>query len=84
MNSALLAIVAIVLPLAGLWWHFESRRRARAAGAPVRGTGTAAMRAGLLEVQNLLEPERRIDAVREEEKSHDLVVRLDEEGEPPH
>lgn len=82
--AGLAALAAVGLPLAGLWWHFEEKRRAREAGTPARGAGTAALRAGLLEAQNLLEPERRIDAVREEERTRDLVVRLDEEGEPPH
>ena len=54
------------------------------AAAPARGAGTAALRAGLREAQNLLEPERKIEAVREEERAQDRLVRLDEEGDPPH
>jgi hypothetical protein len=39
-------------------------------------------RAGLMEIQNLLEPERKVEILREKDTRDELVVRLDETGDP--
>ena len=79
--AALIALVVVAAVVVGLWQFAEERRRARESGAP-RRAGTAAVRAGLLEMQNLLEPERKVDVARDLERKADLLVELNDEGEP--
>jgi hypothetical protein len=43
-------------------------------------TGANLSRAGLLELQNLLEPDRKIEIVREMENKEALLVALDDHG----
>jgi hypothetical protein len=43
-------------------------------------TGSNLSRAGLMEMQNLLEPERKIEIVRELERKEELLVTLDDQG----
>ena len=43
-------------------------------------TGVNRSRAGLMELQNLLEPERRVEVLRQIENKEGLLVRLDDEG----
>jgi hypothetical protein len=44
-------------------------------------TGANLSRAGLMELQNLLEPERKVEIVREMENKEALLVTLDDKGE---
>jgi hypothetical protein len=78
--AALIAVALILAPLLGLWLHAREKRRERETGA--RGTGAGLVRAGLLEMQNLLEPERKVEVLREADRKDDLLIRLDEEGDP--
>ena len=43
--------------------------------------GTSPIGAGLMEAQNLLEPDRKIEVVREEERKRDLLVDIHEEAD---
>jgi len=43
-------------------------------------TGANLSRAGLMELQNILEPERKIEIVREMENKEELLVTLDDKG----
>jgi hypothetical protein len=43
-------------------------------------TGAALPRAGLMELQNLLEPERKIEILRELDDKAELLVQLDPQG----
>jgi hypothetical protein len=43
-------------------------------------TGANLSRAGLMEMQNLLEPERKVEILREMENKEELLVTLDDEG----
>jgi len=43
-------------------------------------TGAHLARAGLLEMQNLLEPERKVEILREMENKEELLVTLDDQG----
>jgi len=43
-------------------------------------TGANLSRAGLMEMQNLLEPERKVEILREMETKEELLVTLDDEG----
>ena len=70
----LVAIVALIV--------LESRRQVKKYGRG-RGTGTDLARAGLMEIQNLLEPERKVEVLRDMERKEDLLVQLDENGGPP-
>lgn len=79
-----LAIVGIGLSLIVLLIVLESRRQQRKyGGGDRRGAGSALARAGLMEVQNLLEPERKVEVLREMERKEDLLVQLDDQGGPP-
>ena len=64
------AVIAllIALPIWGLVATLRDKRKG------VQGGQAASLvRAGLMEAQNLLEPERKIEVVREEERKHDLL-----------
>ena len=78
--AALIAIALVLAPLVGLWLHARDKRRERERGA--RSPGAGLIRAGLLEMQNLLEPERKVEVLREADRKDDLLVRLDERGDP--
>jgi hypothetical protein len=43
-------------------------------------TGANLSRAGLMELQNILEPERKIEIVREMENKEELLLTLDDKG----
>ena len=47
-----------------------------------RGTGARVMRAGFLEMQGLLEPEKKVEILKQE-KQEDLLIVLDPSGDPP-
>ena len=72
----------IVVPVVLLVVILEGRRQEKKHGKG-SGKGQAMMRAGLLEVTNLLEPERKVEILREAESKADLLVQLDGKGEPP-
>jgi hypothetical protein len=50
-------------------------------GARSPRTGANLSRAGLLELQSLLEPERKVEILREKENKEELLVTLDDTGE---
>jgi hypothetical protein len=81
--AILVAIVLLLLPLLGLWLFAEDKRKAGKTGRAGPGQGSGLMRAGLLEMQNLLEPDRKVEILREEERKRDLLVDLDERGRTP-
>jgi len=64
------AVVAllIALPVWGLVATLKEKRKGVSGGQ-----AASLMRAGLMEAQNLLEPERKIEVVREEEAKRDLM-----------
>ena len=68
-------LVAVVVAI--LW---ESHRQHKKYGKGT-GTGTSLARAGLLEIQNLLEPDRKVEVLREMESKRDLLVEIDEKGD---
>jgi hypothetical protein len=78
--GALIAVALVLLPLFGLWLYARDKRRDRETGS--RSTGAGILRAGLLEMQNLLEPERKVEVLREADRKDDLLIQLDEEGDP--
>ena len=47
-----------------------------------RGTAERMMRAGLLEAQGLLEPEKKVEILKQERKD-DLLIVVDPSGDPP-
>ena len=64
------AVIALLmlLPVWGLIATLKEKRKG------VQGGQAASLvRAGLMEAQNLLEPERKIEVVREEERKQDLL-----------
>ena len=72
----------IVIPLLLVVVIVEGRRQEKRYGKG-SGKGHAMMRAGLMEVTNLLEPDRKVEVLREAESKQELLVQLDEQGEPP-
>ena len=77
------AVIAalIALPVLGLWLHFREKRIARETGKRDGGQAASLARAGLMEAQNLLEPERKIEIVRQEERKRDLLADVQDEGD---
>ena len=75
-------LVAGALVLMVLLIVLEGRRQTRTYG---RGDGRsgALTRAGFMELQNLLEPERKVEVLREMERKEDLLVQLDDQGDLP-
>lgn len=68
----ILAVVVITpLVIAALIGVFRKGPRA----------GASLSRAGLMELQNLLEPERKVEIVREMESKQDLLVSVDGQGD---
>jgi hypothetical protein len=47
-----------------------------------RGTASRVMRAGFLEMQGLLEPEKKVEILKQEQRD-DLAIVVDPSGEPP-
>jgi hypothetical protein len=71
----------VVMPLVVLVVVLESRRQKRKYGKG-SGTGANLSRAGLMELQNLLEPERKVEVLREMERKEDLLVEIKDEAGP--
>jgi hypothetical protein len=73
----------VVIPLVVLVVILEGRRQARKYGKG-RGTGVNLARTGLMELQSLLEPDRKVEVLREMERKEDLLVEVDDQaGTPP-
>lgn len=64
----LVVILLVVLPIVLLAFIGQERR-----------TGVDLSRAGLLELQGLLEPERKVESFRDMESRAELLVQLDDE-----
>jgi hypothetical protein len=71
----------VVLPLVVLLIVLESRRQQKKYGKG-SGTGANLSRAGLMELQNLLEPERKVEVLREMERKEDLLVDINDDAGP--
>ena len=71
MVSLLIVALLVVGPIVALVFMVKS---------PRKGEGTSLSRAGLMELQNLLEPERKVDVLREREAKEDLLVQVDDQG----
>jgi hypothetical protein len=67
--SLVIVAVLVVLPIALIGVLVRAPR-----------TGAHLARAGLLEIQNILEPERKVEILRERERKEELLVTLDEQG----
>jgi hypothetical protein len=78
--AAFVAVAFVLLPLLGLYLHAREKRRERETDR--RPASAALARAGLLEMQHLLEPERKAEILREADSKDDLLVHLDDEGGP--
>lgn len=74
-------VVFIGIPLLLVVIILEGRRQEKKYGKG-SGTGANLSRAGLMELQNLLEPERKVEIVRELERKEDLRVAVDDEAGP--
>lgn len=66
MTTLVLFLIWVILPVALLPRMIKSSRTSRA--------GADLARAGLMELQNQLEPERKVEVVRELEQKKDLLV----------
>jgi hypothetical protein len=71
----------VAIPLLMLLIVLEGRRQAKKHGKG-RGTGVNLSRAGLMEMQSLLEPDRKVEILREMERKEDLLVEVDDEAGP--
>lgn len=71
----------VVLPIVILLIVLEGKRQERKYGKG-SGTGANLSRAGLMELQNLLEPEKKVEILREMERKEDLLVELDDKAGP--
>lgn len=65
MTGAIVAAALAATPFVGLWLWFRERRKARERGEVGAGAGSDLLGAGFLEAQRLLEPERKVEIVRE-------------------
>jgi hypothetical protein len=74
--TVLLIPLFVVLPMALLPWLIRSSRTSRA--------GANLSRAGLMELQHQLEPERKVEVLREMESKQDLMVELSEKFDQGH
>lgn len=70
------------VPLLLLLIILEGRRQEKKYGKG-SGRGGSLVGAGLTEVQSLLEPERKVEALREAERKHDLFVDISDLGQGP-
>jgi hypothetical protein len=66
--SLFVVTLFVVLPIALLAFIGRGRR-----------TGANLSRAGLMELQSLLEPERKVEVLREMEARDELLVRIEDE-----
>jgi hypothetical protein len=66
--SLFVATLFVVLPIALLAFIGRGRR-----------SGAHLSRAGLMELQSLLEPERKVEVLREMEARDELLVRIEDE-----
>jgi hypothetical protein len=73
MMTLLVIVLFVILPVAILPWLIKSSRRSH--------TGADLSRAGLLELQNQLEPERKVEVLRELESKRDLMVQIQDDAE---
>jgi hypothetical protein len=71
----------IGIPLLVALIILEGRRQEKRYGKG-RGTGANLSRAGLLELQSLLEPERKVEILREMESKEDLMVEVNDKAGP--
>jgi hypothetical protein len=81
MDTAIAAAVLLVLfalPLLGLWAGLREKRKA---GKREGGSAASMMGAGLMEVQNLLEPDRKIEVLRDRDRKRDLLVDVHDEAD---
>lgn len=67
-------------PIALLLLTMQVRRESRSKAS--RGTASRVMRAGFLEVQGMLEPEKKVEILKQD-KHEDLLIVLDPSGAPP-
>ena len=67
----LVVILLVVLPVVLIAFIGQGRR-----------TGVDLSRAGLLELQGLLEPERNVESFRKMESQEELLVQVDDEDGP--
>jgi hypothetical protein len=72
----ILLVVVLVLLFLGI---LGIRRDRQNTG---RGTASRVMRAGFLEMQELLEPEKKVEILKQE-KRDDLLIVVDPSGAPP-
>ena len=73
----LIVVAFIVVLVVGILWESRRQRKKYGTGS---GTSSSLARAGLLEIQNLLEPDRKVEVLREMETKRDLLVEIDEKG----
>jgi hypothetical protein len=78
-TSALVWIVVVTVAVLLVVLAIREREK----GVRDRGQASALLRAGMMEAQNLLEPDRKIEIVRQAERREDLLVAEDRSGEPP-
>lgn len=69
MIAAIIVVLCVVVPIVLLPILVKGSR-----------TGAHLGRAGLMELQNLLEPERKVEILREMEQKEELLVTVDDEG----
>ena len=79
MTGAIVALVLVAIPIVALVFLLRDKRR----GAGKQGTAANVMRSGMLDVQALLEPERKVEVLREQERKRDLEVAGEDEGDDP-
>jgi len=72
MVTLLMTVLTALLPVALIPWVVRSPRVSR--------TGADLSRAGLLELQNLLQPERKIEILRELDFKHELTLRIPDDA----
>lgn len=73
----LLPAVVVLVSLGILGIRRDVRKNA------ARGTASRVMRAGFLEMQGMLEPEKKVEILKQEKKD-DLLIVVDPSGEPHH
>jgi hypothetical protein len=74
-------VLFVVVPLVVFLVVLEGRRQRKKYGKG-SGTGANLSRAGLMELQSLLEPERKVEILREMERKEDLLVEVDDQAGP--
>ena len=71
----------VVVPIVIVLIVLEGKRQQRKYGKG-SGTGANLSRAGLMELQSLLEPEKKVEILREMERKDDLLVQVDDTAGP--